>query len=162
MTSPTRSGCARRERFEPQPPDPESGGGRKASVVPVREEPEDAGRREILNAELTKILSQDQAFKAEVQALVEQAQAAGVVRVTASGDAGVVAGGNVTQWAGGNIVTGHNIGGDQVGGDKITHVYNGPTYVYEGPAYPRLTYQNEAGPLVAFYTKVFVGSKARA
>ena len=62
----------------------------------VRAEPNDAGRQEILKAELAKLIAQDEDFAAEVQRLVDEAEKAGGVQLTAS-DVGVVAGRDVHQ-----------------------------------------------------------------
>jgi hypothetical protein len=68
----------------------------------VQEAPDDIGRQEILKTELAKVISQDHEFAAELERLVNEAQAAGGVHITAT-EAGVVAGGDVTQWAGGDV-----------------------------------------------------------
>jgi hypothetical protein len=86
----------------------------------VQEAPGDTGRQEILKAELAKVISQDRQFAAELERLVNEVQAVGGVKITAS-DAKVVAGHDVYQWAGGDVVGGDKIGGDRVGGDKISY-----------------------------------------
>jgi hypothetical protein len=57
----------------------------------VQVEPDDAGRQEILKAELAKLVAQDQQFATELARLVGEAQQAGGVQIAAT-DAGVVAG----------------------------------------------------------------------
>jgi hypothetical protein len=57
----------------------------------VQAEPDDAGRQEILKAELAKLIAQDKEFAADLERLVEEAERAGGVQITAT-DAGVVTG----------------------------------------------------------------------
>lgn len=57
----------------------------------VEAEPDNPGRQEILKTELAKILSEDRQFAAELEHLVEEAQEASGLRISAT-DAGVVAG----------------------------------------------------------------------
>jgi hypothetical protein len=62
----------------------------------VEEKPASDTRQQALRDALAEELQADPAFAAEVQGLVDEAEAAGGVRVTAT-DAGVVAGGDVHQ-----------------------------------------------------------------
>jgi hypothetical protein len=62
----------------------------------VEAEPDDPGRQEILKAELAKLLAQDKKFATDLQHLIDEAEQAGGVRVTAT-DAGAVAGRDVNQ-----------------------------------------------------------------
>ncbi len=55
----------------------------------------------------------------ELARLVDEAKAAGAFDVRAT-DAGIVAGGDVIQLADGDITGRDKIGGDQIGGHKIT------------------------------------------
>ncbi len=62
----------------------------------VRSEPSNAGRQEILKAELAKVITEDSEFAAELKRMVDEAEKAVGPRIMAT-DAGVVAGGYVQQ-----------------------------------------------------------------
>ncbi len=62
----------------------------------VQAEPDDAGRQEILKAELAKVIADDRGFATELGRLVDEAEKAGGVQIVAT-DTGVVAGRDVHQ-----------------------------------------------------------------
>jgi hypothetical protein len=79
-----------------------------------------AGRRQQgLETELTRVISQDHKFAAELERLLDEVSAAG--GLIAGTDTGVVAGGNVYQHAGGDVVGRDKISGDKVGRDKVSY-----------------------------------------
>jgi hypothetical protein len=69
----------------------------------VRADPDSAARRRNLQERLQELLTSDDAFRADVARLVQDAEAAGATTVTAT-RSGITAGGNVSQVAGGDAV----------------------------------------------------------
>jgi hypothetical protein len=63
----------------------------RALLDGVKAEPDNPDRQDILKAELAKLLAQEKRFAVELEGLVEEADRAGGMRITAT-DAGVVAG----------------------------------------------------------------------
>lgn len=61
----------------------------------VQAQPDEPGRQEILKAELSKILKDDQQFASELERLVGEVQQAGSVQIAAT-DTGIVAGRDVS------------------------------------------------------------------
>jgi hypothetical protein len=99
----------------------------------ISEEPGHIDRQEILKAERTKILGEDQEFGAKSELPVTVVQATASVSITAT-DAGVVAVGSVTEWAGRDAVRRNKIGREQLVEIGLATLWRPPiTDYYEKP-----------------------------